>query len=324
MVVYADGVFAMAAVIEVKDLTKSFGKLVAVDHISFEVEPGQIVGFLGPNGAGKTTTLRVLTGFMPASSGTATVVGHDVFSQSMKIREQIGYLPESTPLYPEMRVNEYLKFRSKLKQVPQSEIAERIADVVDKCWLGDFITRPIGQLSKGMRQRVGLADALINDPQVMFLDEPTIGLDPTQIRETRNLISELGKKHTIMLSSHILSEVEAICNRVIIIARGKIVAQGSPQELSTRVSEGSCLIAEIKGPEGEVKSALERLDGFQAVGAQTTNGWQHLRIEPKDGQDVREQIVQLAVQSGWPMREIRREVASLEDYFVKIVAEQKQ
>lgn len=310
--------------IAVKNLTKTFGSVAAVQDISFEVAKGQIVGFLGPNGAGKSTTLRILTGFLPANSGSARVAGFDVFTESIKVRQNIGYLPESTPLYPEMRVREYLKFRAKLKGVPGGQIAKRIEYVSGKCWLGEFCNRPIGQLSKGMKQRVGLADALINDPQMLFLDEPTIGLDPAQVRETRNLIAELADRHTVMLSSHILSEVEAICSDVIIIARGRLIAQGSPRELSAKISESSRLISEIKGKDGEVVSAVKGITGVRGVESENVDGWCRLRIDTDAGADVRAQVAKVASKKGWDLREIRHEVASLEDYFVKIVAEQSQ
>lgn len=310
--------------ISARNLTKSYGTLLAVNDISFEVAEGQVVGFLGPNGAGKSTTLRILTGYIPASSGSARVAGFDVFSESIKVRQNIGYLPESTPLYPEMRVREYLRFRAKLKGVGGADIHHRIQSVAGRCWLTDFVNRPIGQLSKGMRQRVGLADALINDPKVLFLDEPTIGLDPTQVRETRNLIAELGERHTVMLSSHILPEVEAICSDVIIIAAGRLVAQGSPSELRAKLSDSSRLIAEIKGSDDEVISAIRKIDGVRGTDSENTNGWCRLRIDSKPGADVRESVSKVAADRGWPLREMRREVASLEDFFVKIVAEQSR
>ncbi len=309
--------------IEVRNLTKWFGSVLAVKDISFDVAEGQIVGFLGPNGAGKSTTLRILTGYQPASSGSARVAGFDVFTESMKVRQHIGYLPESTPMYPEMRVREFLKFRAKLKGVPGSEIAARIGFVSGECWLEEFVDRPIGQLSKGMKQRVGLADALINDPKVLFLDEPTIGLDPTQVRQTRNLIAKLGERHTVMLSSHILSEVEAICSDVIIIARGEVVAQGSPSELSAKISKSSRLISEIKGQDGEVAAAVKGLAGVRRVESQSSDGWCRLSIDADSGSDVRPLVAKLAAGKGWELREIRHEVASLEDFFVKIVAEQQ-
>ncbi|HEY3241961.1 MAG TPA: ABC transporter ATP-binding protein [Phycisphaerae bacterium] len=309
--------------IRVKNLTKRYGTLVAVDNVSFHVEEGEIVGFLGPNGAGKSTTIRVLTCYHPATSGTASIAGFDVFTQSMEVRRKIGYLPESAPLYPEMRAREYLDFRGKLHGLARPDRESAIKRVADRCWLGDFIDRPIGQLSKGMRQRVGLADALIHDPPVLILDEPTIGLDPTQIRETRKLINDLAQRHTILLSSHILHEIEQTCNRTIIIAGGKIVASGSPAELRERVSAESRLIAELKGPAEEVKRSVAALTGVKSVELTSADGWNHLSIEANGRQDVREELFRLAVGRNWGMREMRREVASLEDFFVRITAQQR-
>jgi len=306
--------------IQVKNLTKYYGAFLAVDNISFKVEEGEIVGFLGPNGAGKSTTLRILTCYQPATSGSATVAGFDVFKQSMEVRKHIGYLPESVPLYPEMRVREYLNFRGKLRGMDRAAREKAINHVTDRCWLGDFIDRPIGQLSKGMKQRVGLADALLHDPKILILDEPTIGLDHTQIRETRNLIRELAKKHTVILSSHILPEVEATCQRTIIIARGKIVASGSPTELRERIAGSSRLIAEIRGPQQEVQSALQGIEGVRKVDCSLNNGWNRLTIETVQGHDPREHISRLAIQRNWALREIRLEAGSLEEFFVQITA----
>jgi len=308
--------------IKVRDLKKRFGAIVAVDSISFDVDEGTIVGFLGPNGAGKTTTMRILTCYQPASGGSASIAGYDVFTQSMEVRRRIGYLPESAPLYPEMRVREYLSFRGKLHGMHLPDCQAAVKRVTDRCWLGEFIDRPISQLSKGMRQRVGLADSLLHDPKVLILDEPTLGLDPTQIRESRRLIKELGQRHTILLSSHTLSEVEQVCSHTIIIASGRIVAKGSPQELRQRVSAGSRLIVEVNGPADEVRNAVNALEGVQAVDLTTERGWSHLTIESKNGQDIREDVFKLAASKGWTLREMRREVASLEDFFVKITAEQ--
>lgn len=309
--------------IQVKNLSKRYGSHLAVDRITFHLEPGQILGFLGPNGAGKSTTIRILTCYMPASSGEARVAGHDVFTESMEVRRQIGYLPESTPLYPEMRAREYLTFRAKLHGLGPAERAKRAAMVADRCSLHEFINRPIGQLSKGMKQRVGLAAALISDPKLLILDEPTLGLDPTQIRETRKLIRELGEQHTIMLSSHILHEVEQVCTDVIIIAAGRIVASGTPDALRNRISAGSKLIAEIRGPTEEVRTGVGKIAGVKAVQVQSADGWQRLSVDADGKRDVREDIFKLVGQRGWSMREMRREVASLEDYFVKITAEQR-
>ncbi len=308
--------------IKVRNLKKRYGAIVAVNSISFHVEEGTIVGFLGPNGAGKSTTIRILTCYQPATSGSASIAGFDVFSQSMEVRRCIGYLPESAPLYPEMRVREYLNFRGKLHGLHRPDREAAIKRVVDRCWLGEFIDRPIGQLSKGMRQRVGLADALLHDPKVLILDEPTIGLDPTQIRETRKLIQELGQRHTILFSSHTLSEVEQICTHTIIIAAGRIVASGPPQELRERVSAGSRLIVEVRGPADEVRNGVNALAGVEQVSLTSDKEWRRLAIESKDGRDIREDVFKLTTSKGWTLREMRREVASLEDFFVKITAEQ--
>ncbi|MFO0973045.1 MAG: ATP-binding cassette domain-containing protein [Phycisphaerae bacterium] len=308
--------------IHVQNLTKLYGERKAVDGISFHINEGEIVGFLGPNGAGKTTTLRILTCYMPATSGSATVAGFDVFTQSMQVRRILGYLPENVPLYTGMRVREYLNFRGKLHGLDYAARQAAIQRVTEVCWMGEFIDRPIGQLSKGMRQRVGLGDALLHDPKVLVLDEPTVGLDPTQIRETRHLVKELAKRHTVLLSSHILPEVEATCQRTIIVANGKIVASGSPEELKERIRGGSRLIAEIAGPGGEVSGALRELAGVKQVDVSSANGWNRLLIETQKDRDPREEIVKLASRKNWGLREIRFEHGSLEEFFVQITAQQ--
>ncbi len=307
--------------IQVKNLTKAYGAHLAVDNISFRVDEGEIVGFLGPNGAGKSTTMRILTCYQPATSGSASVAGFDVFTQSLDVRRRIGYLPEGNPLYPEMRAREFLNFRGKLRGMARSDREVAIKRVTDRCWLGDFIDRPIGQLSKGMKQRVGLADALLHDPKVLILDEPTIGLDPTQIRETRRLIGDLARKHTIILSSHILPEVEAVCQRTIIIAGGKIRASGTINEVRDRIKGASRLIAEIRGPKAEVENAVRATSGVKRVDTSLVDGWNRLKIEAGPGQDVRENIAALAAKSNWGLRELRLEVGSLEEFFVQITAE---
>ncbi len=304
--------------IEVRDLSKYYGSRCAVDRICFNVQEGEIVGFLGPNGAGKTTTLRILTCFMPATSGSASVAGYDVFTQSMKVRSVVGYLPESVPLYPEMRVREYLGFRGRLHGLDRAAREAAIGRVTERCWLRDVIDRPIGQLSKGFRQRVGLADALLHNPKVLVLDEPTIGLDPRQIRETRSLIRELAREHTVILSSHILPEVEATCRRIIIIHEGRLVASGSPEELRERISSEANLIAELRGPQREVADSLGKLPGVTGVTSEVSDGWTRVSVATK--RDLREEVYKLATQKGWPLRELRRDIATLEDYFVKIVA----
>jgi ABC-2 type transport system ATP-binding protein len=307
--------------IQVKNLTKYYGPHLAVDNVSFHVGEGEIVGFLGPNGAGKSTTLRILTCFMPATSGAASVAGFDVFTQSMDVRRAIGYLPEGNPLYPEMRVREYLNYRGKLRGMSRDERATAIQRETNRLWLGEFIDRPVGQLSKGMKQRVGLADALLHDPRVLILDEPTIGLDPTQIREIRKLIADLARKHTIILSSHILSEVEAVCQRAIIISGGKIRASGTLGEIRDRIKGASRLIAEIRGPKQEVEAAVRGLTGVRSVDSTSVDGWNRLHVESAEGQDVREAISGVAVKHNWGLRELRLEVGSLEEFFVQITAE---
>ena len=308
--------------IRVRQLTKMYGDRKAVDSISFHINEGEIVGFLGPNGAGKTTTLRILTCYMPATSGSASVAGFDVFENSMAVRRIIGYLPENTPLDASMRSREYLNFRGKIRGLDRSEREAAIKRVTELCWLGEFIDRPIHQLSKGMRQRLGLADALLHDPKVLILDEPTVGLDPAQIRETRNLIHELAKRHTVLLSSHILPEVEATCERTIIIAEGKIVATGSPEELKARIRKGSRLIAEISGPADSVTKATSALDGVSSVASVSENGWHHLTIETEKETDPREAIYKLVKEKNWSLRELRLEQGSLEEFFIRITAEQ--
>src|SRR5438874_5256136 len=238
---------------------------VAVDHISFDVPEGQIVGFLGPNGAGKSTTLKILTCYLPPTSGGATIAGFNIFHQSEQVRQKLGYLPENCPLYTEMKVEEYLDFRGRLRGMERDERRKRIDYVVERCWLPSVRRKTIGHLSKGFRQRVGLADALLHNPPVLILDEPTVGLDPAQIRESRKLIKELGGDHTVMLSTHILPEVEAVCDRAIIIAGGRIVAQGSPEELRASRRSAARVLVECKGPAEQVKSVLSHVSGVRRV-----------------------------------------------------------
>ncbi|NLX07177.1 MAG: ATP-binding cassette domain-containing protein [Phycisphaerae bacterium] len=308
--------------IEVKNLTKYYGPTLAIDNISFSIEQGQIVGFLGPNGAGKTTTIRVLTCFMPATSGSATIAGHDVFSESLEVRQRIGYLPESVPFYPEMRVREYLQFRGQLRDMEKGKLKQRIGYVSERCWLSDVFNRPIGQLSKGFRQRLGLADALLHDPDVLILDEPTVGLDPTQIRATRQLIKDLGERHTILLSSHILPEVEAVCKQTIIISGGRIVAKGSIEDLRRQIREHSRLIVELKGPKDSIESSIRGIESVKSIDVTPTDGYLRLAIEVAERSDPRERIYELASRNKWSLREMRLEVATLEDFFVRAVAQQ--
>lgn len=310
--------------ISVSKLTKVYGQTLAVDHVSFDVSPGTIVGFLGPNGAGKSTTIRMLTCYLPPTSGTATINGFDIFHQSKQVRDSIGYLPESCPLYTEMRPEEYLDFRGRLRGLDRATRRKRIDYVLERCWLTNVRNKQIGHLSKGYRQRVGLADALLHNPKVLILDEPTVGLDPTQIRETRKLIRDLGGEHTVMLSTHILPEVEAVCDRAIIIAGGKVVAQGTPDELRTSRRNVARVLVECRGPAKEVENVLARVSGVSAVEMLHANGDKYVTaaIKPKDSYDVREEVARTVIQHGWPLREIRLEHATLEEYFVQVVANQ--
>ncbi len=312
--------------ISVKDLTKAYGSVLAVDRVSFEVTKGHIVGFLGPNGAGKSTTLRMLTCYIPPTSGGATINGFDIFHQSEQVRENLGYLPESVPLYTEMRVEEYLDFRGRLRKMDRDRRRTRTEYVLERCWLKHVRRRVIGHLSKGYRQRVGLADALLHDPPVLILDEPTVGLDPAQIIETRKLIKDLGGSHTIMLSTHILPEVESVCDRAIIIAGGKIVAEGSPDELRASRRMQARVLVECKGPVKEVEAALTHLSGVsrvEIVSDGAANGkYVTAAIRPKESYDVREEVARTVMQHGWPLREIRLESATLEEFFVQVTANQ--
>ena len=313
--------------ISVSRLTKAYGNVVAVDEVSFEVAKGQIVGFLGPNGAGKSTTLRMLTCYVPPTSGGATINGFDIFHQSEQVRQSLGYLPENTPLYGEMRVEEYLHFRGRLRGMDRAKRDERIEYVVKKCWLADFRRRVIGHLSKGMRQRVGLADALLHNPAVLILDEPTVGLDPTQVIEHRNLLRELAGQHTILLSTHILREVEAICDRAIFIRQGRIVAQGTLEELRTSRRLQSRVLVECRGPSEQVKNTLSRVAGVSKVELlngehRGGEGYVTAAIRSQESRDVREEVARTVIQSGWPLREIRLEKGSLEEFFVELMATQ--
>jgi ABC-2 type transport system ATP-binding protein len=298
----------------------------AVDHISFEVPRGQIVGFLGPNGAGKSTTLKMLTCYLPPTSGGATVNGFDIFHQSEQVRENLGYLPENVPLYTEMKVREYLDFRGRLRKMPRPERMKRIEYVLERCWLTGVKNKTISHLSKGYRQRVGLADALLHNPAVLIMDEPTVGLDPSQIRETRKLIKDLAGHHTVILSTHILPEVEAACDRAIVIAGGRIVAQGSPDELRASRRLTARVLVECRGPKKEVEQTLARVSGVSSVemidGESGTNNGVTAALRAKDGYDIREEVARTVIQHGWPLREIRLEHATLEEFFVQVTADQ--
>lgn len=306
--------------ITVEHLTKRFGDVVAVDDISFHVEEGEIVGFLGPNGAGKTTTMRVITGFLPATTGSVTVAGCDLATQSLEARRHIGYLPENVPLYPEMRIREYLNFRGKLKGLPRRHRLRRIDEVTELCGVGPVARTVIGHLSKGYRQRVGLADALLSDPEILILDEPTLGLDPNQIRLVRQLIKNLAQGHTVVLSTHILPEVEMTCDRVIIINRGRIAAADSTEALVRGQGRPSTVVVVVRGPGEPVKSALEAMEGVRRVAWHRGDEVQEFRVEVEPGRDLRAAIFQRVARGGWTPLELREHRRTLEEIFVQITA----
>ncbi len=316
--------------IKVEGLTKRYARTVAVDNISFEVEKGQIVGFLGPNGAGKTTTMRVLTCFLPPSAGTATVAGYDVVEHPMEVKKRIGYLPETPPLYPEMEVGDYLNFVGKLKGIPSGEIRRRVDEVAERCAVADVRNKLIGKLSKGYRQRVGLAQAIIHNPDVLILDEPTSGLDPKQIIEIRELLRTLSGDHTIILSTHILSEVEHSCERVIIISQGKLVAIDSVANLTNRLRGSEAVAVEVEPAEGrpapaEVQQRLEQVSGVsRVVMKDSRNGRISFEVESLQGRTIRADLARTVVNSGWNLSELRAVGLSLEDIFLQLTAAEQK
>lgn len=305
--------------IDVSNLTKRYAGRTAVNDISFTVAQGEIVGLLGPNGAGKSTTMRVLSGFLPATSGTVRVAGLDVFHDSDEVRRRIGYMPENNPLYPEMRVREYLKFRARLKGLGWRQSRERVSTVMEQCGLTDVSRRIVGQLSKGYKQRVGLADALVHEPDLIILDEPTIGLDPHQIRSVRALIKSLAGNHTVLISTHILPEVEMMCGRVLIMFDGKVLASDTPENLQRRMAGGSQVIAEIAAPAAALRAAWEHMPEIQHFDIAAADG-EFLRcsLTPHEGVDLRAAIYGLACANGWPLRELTRSRHSLEDIYVQV------
>lgn len=308
--------------IEVRHLSKWYGPVRALDDVSFEVGRGRIVGFLGPNGAGKTTCIRVLTGFIPATTGGATVGGFDVLHESRQVRARIGYLPENTPLYPEMRVEEQLHFFGKLHGLNRSQRRRRIDALSERVGLGAIRRRPIGQLSKGNRQRVGLAQAMLHDPHVLVLDEPTAGLDPAQISSVRRLIAELAGEKTVLVSTHILSEVEKTCQDVIIIAGGRIAAHGTPAELKAKAGRGARVLAEVRASEAEVKQAFGSVAGVGSLTTRMEGAWCVASVEATERElDLRPALGEAAASRGWVVRALGHDAASLEDYFVQVTTE---
>lgn len=313
--------------IKVEGLTKRYARNIAVNDVSFEVEKGQIVGFLGPNGAGKTTTMRVLTCFMPPSSGTATVAGFDVLKQPHEVKKRIGYLPETPPLYPEMEVGEYLTFVGKLKGVPSSELKRRVDEVSERCSVSDVRKKLISKLSKGYRQRVGLAQAIIHNPDVLILDEPTSGLDPKQIIETRELIKNLAGSHTIILSTHILPEVEQVCEKVIIISKGRVVAKDSVENLTNRLRGAEAVAVEVEARDSqpltapEVQQRLEQIPGVSRVVFKTERDRRlQFEVESLQGRSIRADLARTVVESGWNLNELRAVGLSLEEIFLQLTA----
>jgi ABC-2 type transport system ATP-binding protein len=313
--------------IEVDNLTKRYGRTTAVDHVSFRVNRGEILGFLGPNGAGKTTTMRILTCYLPPTEGTARVAGYDVFEDPLEVKRRTGYLPETPPLYPDMEVAGFLDFCARIKGVPADRRAARIDDAVGKCRLGDVRGKLIGRLSKGYRQRVGLAQAILHDPPVLILDEPTAGLDPKQIIETRELIKNLGGEHTVVLSTHILPEVSMTCTRVVIINRGRVVAEDTPENLTHRLRGAASLKLEVRGPAEAVLDAVRAVAGVLSARAAAAPRREppdaaaevvEVEVETQPGQDVRAELARAVVGRGFGLLELQRMGMSLEEIFLHL------
>ena len=308
--------------IEVQGLTKRYGPTVAVSDISFQVQKGEILGFLGPNGAGKTTTMRVITGFLTPSEGTVRVAGLDVVEKPLEAKRHLGYLPENPPVYPDMTVREYLSFVARIKGVARGEIRKRVDEVAQKCAVTDVQKRQIGKLSKGYRQRVGLAQALIHDPDVLVLDEPTAGLDPKQIIETRDLIRGLAGQHTIILSTHILPEVSKTCQRVLVINQGKVVAEGTPDELTRRLQGYETVLITAEGPAPEIMDRLERVAGVNLVEPrEATDARVTFEVHAEKERDARPELARAVVESGWKLFELKTSGLSLEDIFLKLTTQ---
>ncbi|MBI2907914.1 MAG: ATP-binding cassette domain-containing protein [Chloroflexi bacterium] len=310
--------------IEVEKLTKFYGDFPAIEDVSFSVKKGEILGFLGPNAAGKTTAMRILTCFMPPSSGTARIAGYDILDQSLEVRKHIGYLPEMVPLYTDMTVRAYLGFMGAIRGMNGSKIKKRIDDVVDLCRLEEYVDTPTGRLSKGFRQRVGIAQAVLHEPDVLILDEPTVGIDPRQVVETRKLIKDLGKDHTIILSTHILPEVSMVCERVIIINEGHVVAMDRPENLSARLSGAERMTLEVRGPVRDVVARVRQIKGVRDVtweGIDETKNRYTILCRP--GNDIREALASTVVQSGWGLLGLQAGGLSLEEIFLKLTTKEE-
>jgi ABC-2 type transport system ATP-binding protein len=305
--------------IEVQNLTKRYGPTLAVSDVTFEAQKGEVLGFLGPNGAGKTTTMRVITGYLPPTAGRVRVAGYDVVEEPLEAKRRTGYLPESPPVYPDLTVTEYLKFVGRIKGILHRDLTARLDEVSQKCAITDVRQRQIGKLSKGYRQRVGLAQALIHNPEVLVLDEPTAGLDPKQIIETRQLIKGLAGQHTVILSTHILPEVSKTCQRVVVINAGKIVAVGTPDELTRRLQGFETILLVVEGAPAEVREKLQRVAGVNQVEERdTVNSHVTYEVHADKGQDVRAELARAVVESHWKLYELRTSGLSLEDIFLKL------
>ena len=311
--------------IEVENLTKRYGSHLAVDGITFSASKGEVLGFLGPNGAGKTTTMRILTGYFPATSGTARVAGYDCFEESMEVRRRIGYLPENVPLYKDMKVEEYISFVAAIKGVEARDVKKKVASAMADCGIDGVSRRVIGELSKGYKQRVGLAQALVNDPEVLILDEPTIGLDPNQIRGIRSLIKDLAGRRTVILSTHILPEVSMVCGKVVIVNKGKLVATDTPENLAHKIRKSSGLLVRVAGPADEVAAALRAIDGAKSVTMErsSADGAHTFRMELDEDSNVRQSIPREIVARNWDLLEIHSLEATLEDVFVQLVTKEE-
>jgi ABC-2 type transport system ATP-binding protein len=315
----------MNPMIEVTNLTKRYAGRIALSGISFSVGKGEIAGLLGPNGAGKSTTMRILSCFMPATSGTARIAGLDVFKESQEVRRRIGYMPENNPLHFDMRVKEYLRFRARLKGLARKRCKQRVDTVMEQCGLTDVSRRIVGQLSKGYKQRVGLADALVHEPELVILDEPTIGLDPNQIRSVRQLILSLANSHTVLISTHILSEAELTCTRIVILREGKVLASDTPENLHQKMSGSNRVIAEIAAPHLALEECWAKMPEIAEYDISHADG-EYLRCEltPKNGTDLRPAIFSMARDRGWSLRELTRNRRSLEDIYVQITRPEEE
>ena len=310
------------SMIEATDLTHYYGPFPAIQDVSFDVRKGEVLGFLGPNGAGKTTTMRILTGFLPPTSGAVTLDGYDVVEKSLEVRRRVGYLPETVPLYTDMTVTNYLKYMGTLRGMPSGRIRPRLDAVIDVCRLGDYRKTQIGKLSKGFRQRVGIAQAIIHEPEVLVLDEPTIGIDPIQVVETRSLIQELGREQTVVLSSHILPEVSMICERVLIIHEGRIVAEDTPKNLAQGLQGVERLEVEVGGPSAEVLPVLQQIDGVTSVSHRNMNGRHTYIVQAQSGRDLRDAISREVIANEWSLRGMQMIGMSLEEIFLRLTTQE--